>query len=198
MSRGPRRTICARQSGHGFRRKLNGKRRREDQMGISSPGVKRPPISHSPCSDNTMSMRSPCSQQWIRMRPARAPMAFIIWRATSPNGCRTGSGPTTTPPCRSAIHQARQPDATRASAAARGKVTRSCSEQRLEAAHLRINAPPLSAFVAQNPRPPLLRSRAQQSSLSLVRREPRASISLLWLSQPACTISALLFAPATR
>jgi hypothetical protein len=197
MSREPRRTICARQSGHGFRQKLNGKRRREDQMGISSPGGTRSPISHSQCLDNTMSMRSPCWQQWIRMRPAKAPMAFIIWRETSPNGCRTGSGPTTTPPCRSAIHRARQPGATKASAAAHGKVIRSCFEQRLETAHLRINAPPLSAFVAQSPRPPRLHSRSQQSSLSLVRREPRASISLLWLCQPASTISALLFALAT-
>ena len=41
-------------------------------------------------------------------------------------------------------------------------------------------------------------STAQQSSLFLVRREPRASISLLWLSQPAYTISAPSFAPPTR
>ena len=38
----------------------------------------------------------------------------------------------------------------------------------------------------------------QQSSLSLVSRGPRASISPLWLSQPACTTSAPSFAPATR
>jgi hypothetical protein len=39
---------------------------------------------------------------------------------------------------------------------------------------------------------------AQQSSLFLVRQKPRASISLLWPCQPACTISAPSFALVIR
>jgi len=197
MLRGPRRTICARQSGDGFRLKLNGKKRREDQRAAYFHGVRPFPTPYSPCSDNTTSMKSPFLPQWIRMRPVKARMAFTIWRETSPSGCTIGSDRTTTRLCRNAIRRVRQAGATKASAAARGRVTRSCSERRLEAAQHRISVPRRSDFDVRNHPPPPLHS-SQQSSLFLVAPQPCASISPLWVCQPASTISAPSFALATR
>src|ERR1041384_7799268 len=153
MSRGPRRTTCAWLSMHGFRRKLNGKKRREDQRAVYSHGVKPLPTPHSPCSGNTISMKSPFSPPWIRMRQVKALMVFTIWQETSPNGYKTGLDPTTTLPSRTAIHRARQVGATRASAAAHGRVTRSCLERQLEAAQHRISVRQRSDFGGGNHRP---------------------------------------------
>ena len=150
MSRGPRRKICAWQRVQDFRLKRNGKKQRGGPKAAYSPGVQTLPTPPSPCSASTTSMRSPFSRQWIRMRPARAPMVSTTWREMSPNGCKTGSGPTTTLTCRSAIHRARPAGDTRVFAAARGKVTRSCSERRPVVAQRPINVRPQSASAARN------------------------------------------------
>src|SRR5512138_3286347 len=179
MSRGPRRTTCAWLSMHGFRQKLNGKRRREGRGAVYSHGVKLLPTPHSPCSGNTTSMKSLFSPPWIRLRLVKALMAFTIWQETSLNGYMIGLDPTTTLPSRTAIRRARQVGATRASAAARGRVTRSCFERQLEVAQHRISVQRRSGSDARNHQPRLFHN-SQQSSLFLVRHEACASISLLW------------------
>jgi hypothetical protein len=110
-----------------------------------------------------MFMRSPFSPQWIRMRPARVPMVSTIWREMSPNGCKTGSGLTTTRTCRTAIHRARLAADTRVFAAARGKVTESCSERRPVVDQRQINVRQQSASAARNHLPLMTDPSAQSS-----------------------------------
>lgn len=139
MSHGKRHRASVRQSTQGFRLKLNGKRQHVGRKAISTHGAKRPPPPRSPCLGNITFTKFLFWPPSTRMMVEGARMAFIIWLATWPNGCKTGSASTTMPICRSVIRLAQPQGATKAFAEAPGKVNKSCFDPRPEGGLLQIN-----------------------------------------------------------
>lgn len=155
MSHGPKHRTFAQPSTRGSQPKPNGKRRRAVRMATSIHGVRLLPTQHWRCLDNIMCMKSRFWRPSSHMMTGEAPMAFTTWQETWPNGYKTGSGSTTMPICRLAIHKVRRRGAIKAFVEALGKAGESCSARRREVDQPQINVRQRSDSGAHDhPRPP--------------------------------------------